>query len=52
MSTVTLNFLENPEFKHNRTYMKYLVLLLVKNNFNDVGDLINFPVIIRNANIL
>ena len=33
MSAVTLNFFENPEFKNNRTYMKYLVLL--KKNLND-----------------
>ena len=33
MSTVSLNFLDNLEFKNNRTYMKCLVLL--KNNLND-----------------
>ena len=33
MSTVTLNFLENLEFKTNRTYMKYLISL--EKNLND-----------------
>ena len=33
MSTVTLNFRENLEFKNNCTYIKYLVLL--KNNLVD-----------------
>ena len=33
MSSVTLNFRENVEFKNNCTYMKYLVLL--KHYLND-----------------
>ena len=36
MSTVTLNFRENVEFKNTRTYMEYLFLL--KNNVNDLKN--------------
>ena len=46
MSTVTLNFRENLEFKNNCTYLKYLVLL--NKNLNEFRKFLFFIVFYSN----